>query len=135
MTDTTDANMRDKPDIVARHPHRAILAETLRRMIEIEQMPVPEPWHWTYHRIASLKESGAPRWQCGEWFPEDTSDAFYKRCTRAIDDLEAAGLLKVWYRVSHVRLTPEGRELAEKITGSQPVKREETAADDAASSE
>jgi hypothetical protein len=54
-----------------------------------------------------------------EWFGPLLPGRIRKRCRRAIDRLEAVGLLVTWRkyggRLTHLKLTPEGERLAVEL--------------------
>jgi hypothetical protein len=99
--------------------HRQLLVETFLRELLVAKLPpqVPGP---TWDGLAELDrleqlEHGA-RYSAGEWFG-DIPNHRRQAALRCIRELEAAGLLSTWARwgkrLSHLRLTPAGRVLAQ----------------------
>lgn len=109
--------MRTTTPLEKRWPHRAILLKALQKKIEIDETAIPPPLARFHHRVMAEKLLG-PTWNTREWFGAECGInlAFQKRCIRAINDLEAAGLLDVFDKVVRINLTEAGWDLAWKAS-------------------
>jgi len=101
--------------------HEAILVECYRRMQEHKRTPRPPEWRWWDREPYDEVTAHGPEYGCGEWFG-DVPEHQRMRYRRAIADLERGGLLETWCRwgrrLSHIKLTATGREVAEGLAGS-----------------
>jgi len=97
---------------------RQILIECLRRQNAIADSPVPPGWKWWANEARSEQLEFGPRYASGDWFG-DVEEHIRVRLRRAIDSLEKGGLLtthrKHERRLSHIKLTPAGEELAKSL--------------------
>jgi hypothetical protein len=100
--------------------HAQILVECRQRMDELSSTNRPPDWQvWATDEYDEQIEHG-PRYGAGEWFGP-LLDHERMRLRRAIDDLQRGGLLVTWRRygrrLSNIKLTPKGREVAKQLTG------------------
>jgi hypothetical protein len=107
-------DMGDNSEIKRRDPHRSLLAMILQKQIELLDLPLPDKNHRHYNRILTRKILG-PVYNCREWFPDEYDLAFAKKCSRAITEMESAGLVEIFGRMTHVEVSESGWNLAQEI--------------------
>ena len=108
--------------------HKAILTECYRRMREHKQTPRPPKWRTWNRRPYDEVTAHGPEYGCGGWFG-DVPEHQRMRYRRAIADLERGCLLVTWSRwgrrLSHIRLTPEGENVARELLAAICTERKE----------
>ena len=101
---------------------RMILVECLRRQREHRKTPPPPKWQIWDRRGRDEQTRHGPRYGSGEWFGE-MPEYQRMRFRRAVDALEAAGLIRTWRacgkRLTNIKLTAAGKTAAEEILAGQ----------------
>ena len=121
-TDKT-GDMREKPAIHQREPHKTILLLTREKIVKLMNTPLPPEWQrWSYRQALAVQIDG-PLWGPRKWFGPQTTPADAKRCQRAILELEEAGLVEVTARIRNIRVTTAGWELVTKILAEERARR------------
>ncbi|MBA4104962.1 MAG: hypothetical protein C0485_04310 [Pirellula sp.] len=114
MKDATDAS--DAQDV---NEGSFVLVQAYRRQQALLAAPEPAPsaW-WIAMEIAEQRAHGF-LYKPTEWFGPVLPERIVKRLRRAIDRLEADGLLVLWRkyggRMTHLKLTPAGERLAVEL--------------------
>ncbi len=95
-----------------------LLTRCLALQAEIEATEPPEWQRWVYDRWRTEFVNG-PAYAISRWFGP-TRERDRMRYRRALDVLESQGLVELYrengLRLSHVRLTDEGEEVARRLT-------------------
>ena len=93
-----------------------VLVATYRRQLAIAAAAQPEPWRWWAVCEHVEQVTHGPAYRPAEWFGFLLPEHVRRRCRRAIDRLEAEGLIISWRkygdRLTHLKLTPTGERLA-----------------------
>lgn len=102
----------------------AILLEAARRMADLDRQEPPPAWRiWDRQPFDEQRENG-PEYRPFDWFGPH-SEAERVRYLRAIRRLETAGLLvthqRLGRRLSHVKLSPLGQEIAQRLIEGRDV--------------
>ncbi len=96
-----------------------VIVQAYRMQEAFLAAPEPEPAAWWLVMERAEQRAHGFRYQPTEWFGPELPERIRKRCRRAIDRLEADGLLITWRkyggRMSHLKLTPAGERLAVEL--------------------
>ena len=101
-----------------KHESRQLLIECHRRQNAIADSPEPASWRWWAIQDRDEELTHGPAYGAGTWFG-DIEEHIRVRLRRAITSLAKGGLLTVHKkhgrRLSHIKLTPAGEELAKSL--------------------